>query len=71
MEQDQVTGGVKVSLWLATPVAFGNKVKVRNKVQFGNRVTNKCNVLSVEDVTAYDHVPKCHVRFLERGLHIV
>ena len=40
MGQDQVSGGVSVLCWLATPVAmfygnlskFGNKVKIDNKV---------------------------------------
>ena len=45
---------------LAAPVVmfYGNfpkfcyKVKIGNKVQFGNRFTNWCNVRSIEGVTA-------------------
>ena len=52
MGQDQVSGGVGVLCWLVTPVAmfYGNlqnlviKVKIGNKVQFGNKFANWCNV---------------------------
>ena len=52
MGQDQVSGGVSVLCWLAAPVAifygnlqkFGFKVKIVNKVQFGNKFANWCNV---------------------------
>ena len=45
MGQDQVSGGVSVICWLAEPVTmfygnllkFGYKVKIGNKVQFGDR----------------------------------
>ena len=44
MGQDQVSGGESVLCWLADPVAmfyghlrkFDNKVKIGNKVRFGN-----------------------------------
>ena len=48
MGQDQMSSGVSVICWLATPVAmvygnlpkFGNKVKLGNKFQSGNKFTN-------------------------------
>ena len=54
--QDQVSGGVIVLCWLAVPVPmfyenlpkFGNKVKIRNNVQFGDSFKNWCNVWSVK-----------------------
>ena len=51
--------------------SFGNKVKIGNKVQFGDRFKNWCNVWSVKDVTVDDHVPECHVTFGRWGLHNV
>ena len=52
MGQDQVSGGVSILCWLAAPVAmfygnlpqFGHKVKISNKVQFGDSFENWCNV---------------------------
>ena len=71
MGQDQVSGGVSVLCWLAAPVEmlhgnlpkFGNVVKIGSKFQFGNKFTNWCNILSIEGVTVYGHVPECHVTF--------
>ena len=68
-------GVVSVLCWLAAPVAifygnlqkFGDKVKIGNKVQFGYKFTNWCNVWSIEGVTAYGHVPECHVTFGRGG----
>ena len=79
MGQDQVSGGVSVLCWLAAPVAmfygnlpkFDNKVKIGNKVQFGDRFKNWCNVGSVKGVTVDDHVPECRVTFGRGGLHNV
>ena len=48
---------------------FGDKTKIGNKVQFGDKFTNWCNVLSVEGVTVYGHVPECHVTFERGKLH--
>ena len=52
MGQDQMSGGVSVLCWLAATVSmfcrklpkFGNKVKINNKVKFGNKFTNWCNI---------------------------
>ena len=71
MGQDQVSGGVSVICLLATPVAMfygylqnlGHKVKIGNKVKFGNKVANWCNILSIEGVIVYGHVPECHISF--------
>ena len=52
-------------LW--EPPKFGNKVKV----QFGNKFANWCNVLSMEGVIVYGHVPECHVTFGRGKLHNV
>ena len=56
-------------LW--KPPKFGNTVKIGNKVQFGNKFANWCNVLSIEGVTVYGHVPECHVTFGRGRLHNV
>ena len=56
-------------LW--KPPKFGNKVKNGNKVQFGNKFANWCNVLSIEGVIVYDHVPEYHVTFGRGRLHNV
>ena len=56
-------------LW--KPPKFGNKVKIGNKVQFGNKFANLCNVLSIEGVIIYGHVPECHVTFGRGRLHNV
>ena len=77
MGQDQVSGGVGVLCWLVTPVAmfYGNlqnlviKVKIGNKVQFGNKFANWCNVWSIECAIVYGHVPECHVTFGRGRLH--
>ena len=53
------------------PMQFGNKVKIGNKVQFGNKFANWCNVLSIEGVIVYGHVPECHVTFGRVKLHNV
>ena len=37
--------------------------KFDNKVKFGNKVANWCNILSVEGVIVYGHVPECHLTF--------
>ena len=73
-----MSGGVSVLCWLAVPVAmfYGNlpkfnKVKIGNKVQFGDRFKNWCNVRSVKDVTEDDYVPECHVTYGRGGLHNV
>ena len=79
MGQDQVSEGVSVLCWLAAPVAmfygnvpkFGNKVKISNKVQFGDWFKNWCNVSSVKGVNVDDHVPECHVTFGRGELHNV
>ena len=42
-------------LW--KPPEFGNKF------QFGNKVTNRLNVWSIEGVTVYGHVLECRVTF--------
>ena len=41
-------------LW--KPQKYGNKAKISNKVQFGNKFANWCNVLSIEGVIVYGHV---------------
>ena len=41
-------------LW--KPPKFGNKVKICNKVKFGNKVANWCNILSIEGVIVYGHM---------------
>ena len=56
-------------LW--KPPKFGNKVKIGNKVQFGDKFANWCNVLSIECVFVYGHVPECHVTFGRGRLHNV
>ena len=48
-------------LW--KPPKFCNNVKIGNKVQFGNKFANWCNVGSFECVILYGHVPECHVTF--------
>ena len=53
------------------PPKFGNKVKIGNKVQLGNKFENMCNVLSIEGVFVYGHVPECHVTFERGRLHNV
>ena len=45
------------------PPKSGNKVKIVNKVQFGNKFANWCNVWSIECVIVYGYVPECHVTF--------
>ena len=53
-------------LW--KPQKFCNKVKIDNKVQFGNKFANWCNVLSIEGVIVYGHVPECHEKYkLDQG----
>ena len=54
-------------LW--KPPKFGNKVKISNKVQFGNKFANWYNVLSIEGVIVYGHVSECHVTFGRGRLH--
>ena len=73
-----MSGGVSVLCWLAAPVAmfYGNlqnldKVKIGNKVKFGNKVAIWCNILSIEGVIVYGHVPECHVTFGRGTLHNV
>ena len=56
-------------LW--KPPRFGSKVKIGIKVQFGNKFTNRCNVLSIEGVIVYGHVPECHVTLGRGRLHNV
>ena len=56
-------------LW--KPPKFGNKVKIGIKVQFGNKFANWCNVLSIEGVIVYGHVPECNVTFGRGRLHNV
>ena len=56
-------------LW--KPPKFGNKVKIGNKVQFGIKFANWCNVLSIEDAIVYGHVPECHATFGRGNLHNV
>ena len=56
-------------LW--KPATFGNKVKIGNKVQFGNKFANWCNVISIEGVIVYGHVPECHITFGRGRLHNV
>ena len=53
------------------PPNFGNKVKIGNTVQFGNKFANWCNVWSIEGVIVYGHVPECHVTFGKGRLHNV
>ena len=48
-------------LW--KPSKFGYKVKIGNKVQFGNKFANWYNVLLIEGVIIHGHVPECHVTF--------
>ena len=48
-------------LW--KPPKFGIKIKIGDKVQFGNKFANWCNVGSIEGVIVYGHVPECHVTF--------
>ena len=79
MGQDQVSGRVSVLCWLAATVAkfyvnlpkFSDKVKICNKGQFDNKLTNWCNVWSIEGPTVYSHVPECHVTFGRGTLHNV
>ena len=47
------------------------KVKIGIKVQFGNKVTNWCNILSIEGFIVYGHVPECHATFGRGRLHNV
>ena len=54
-------------LW--KPPKFGNKVKIDNKVQFGNKFANWWNVWSVDGVIVYGHVPECHVPFWRGRVH--
>ena len=56
-------------LW--KPPIFGNKVKIGNQVQFGNKFANWYNVWSIEGVIVYGHVPECHVTFGRGRLHNV
>ena len=46
MGHNQVSRGVSVLCWLAAPIAmfYGNLSKFGNKVQFGDRFKNWCNV---------------------------
>ena len=48
-------------LW--KPAKFGNKFKIGNQVQFGNKYANLCNILSIEGVIVYGLVPEYHVTF--------
>ena len=48
-----------------------NNVKIGNKFQFGNKFANWCNVLSIEGINVYGHVPEWHVTFGRGGLHNV
>ena len=45
------------------------KVKIGNKVQFGNKFENWWNVWSIEGIIVYGHGPGCHVT-LGRGRHL-
>ena len=55
-------------LW--KPPKFGNiKVKIGNKVNFGNKFANWCKVLSIEGDIVYGHGPECHVTFGRGRLH--
>ena len=56
-------------LW--KPPKFGNKVNIGIEVQFGNKFANRCNILSIEGVIVYGHVPECHVTFGRGRLHNV
>ena len=57
-------------LW--KPPKFGNKViLIGIKVQFGNKFAIRCNVLSIEGVIVYGHVPECHVTFGRGRFHNV
>ena len=56
-------------LW--KPPKLGNKVNIGNKVKFGYKFGNLCNVLSIEGVIVYGHVPECHVTFGRERLHNV
>ena len=47
------------------PPKFGNKVNI------GNTFANWCNVLSIEGVIVYGHVPEYHVTFGRGRLHNV
>ena len=62
MGQDQVSGGESVHYWLAAPVGmfYWNLPKFGNKVKYGNKFTNWYNMLSIEGVSVYGHVPECH-----------
>ena len=73
-----MSGGVSVLCWLAAPVAmfYGNlqNLVIRSKSvikSFGNKVANWCNILSIEGVIVYGHVPECHVTFGRGRLHNV
>ena len=74
MGQDQVYGGVSVLCLHATPVANvlrqPHGIGWKAIVQFGNKVTNWCNVRSMEGVTAYGHPLECLVTFGRGGLNI-
>ena len=56
---------------LLKPPKFGNKVKIGNQVQFGKKFANWFNILSIEGVIVYGHVPECHVTFGRGRLHNV
>ena len=63
--QDQVSGGVSVLCWHATPVAnvlwkplaITLKVKFGNKVKISNKIKNWWNAWSMEGVTVDGHHP--------------
>ena len=69
-----------MSCWNATiffllkSFIFGIKmVEFDNKVKFGTKVSNECNVRSTDgfSFTVCDHAPKFHLTFRRGGIHIV
>ena len=74
MGQDQVSGGASVLCWLVAPIEvfygnlpkFSDKVKIGNKVEFGNKATN---FMVQSLINRGDQVPDCHVTFERKILH--
>ena len=79
MGQDQVSGGVSVLFWLATPVAmfYGNlqNLVIRSKsvIKYSSVISSQIGVMSDQwRVSLYMVTfPECHVTFGKGRLHYV
>ena len=73
LEQMRVPNGTGPGVRRSKRSLFANRTRcnILNLPGFGNKFTNWCNVVSIEGVTVYGHVPECHVTFRRGRLHNV